>query len=226
MSGVRHAEGVRGIAPGVTALNHPTVEGVAYTPVTGTDLLMFRCEEQEATLSTRGCAARHLAAAKASTTADGCARCPIGAQHAGRPVIEYAPVFGSDRCPRCAFATERMIGNRICVGCYNREREMRAGRNARGNRPAQLPGLVEVPLRVSVDGRELAPLRRLVAADHQAKVKTGRRDKRDRPIYVDQERGGSLEAALQTLRTTRGVVDFRPIVSAPPQACQPELFAA
>jgi hypothetical protein len=31
-----------------------------------------------------------------------------------------------------------MIHNRRCVSCYNREREVRAGKNARGNTPVKL----------------------------------------------------------------------------------------
>lgn len=187
------------------------VDGVDYSTVPGTDLQMFRCTDQEVTLSTRGCAARHVA----DRDKTGCGRCPIGAAHAGRQVVHYASAYASDRCPRCGFATERMIGNRICVGCYNREREMQAGRNGRGNRPARLPGLVELPMRVTIDGRRQRPVRHLVAADHVARVKTGNRDKRDRPIYSEQDRGGFTEGVVQVLRTTRGVVDFLPLVRTP-----------
>lgn len=217
------------------------VDGVDYSTVPGTDLAMFRCNDHQATISTRGCASRWERAQKgtgrgsrealvdllensrdgnygravAAFNLDACGRCPIGAAHAGRQAVHYASAYASDRCPRCGFATERMIGDRICVGCYNREREMRAGRNGRGNRPARLPGLVELQLRVTVDGRRQRPVRHLVAADHVARVKTGNRDKRDRPIYSEQNRGGFTEGVVQVLRTTRGVVDFLPIVRTP-----------
>jgi hypothetical protein len=77
-----------------------------------------------------------------------------------------------------------MIKNRFCVSCYNRRREMRAGRNARGNRPTELLAnpLHAVEFRLAVDG-------------HARRVRT--------PGVVDL-----LEPIIQTLRTTKGELAF------------------
>lgn len=197
-------------------------------------LLMFRCADLGATLSMTGCAKRwmtsqgggHVAdsmatarqrfdatidAVQASThgpkqagarrsmalardrvdvnhahasSLDVCRACPLGAIHAGVTPISYSPFFGSMICPRCRRGTTRMIQNRVCIGCYNRERELRKGRNARGNAPVELQRkpLHAVEMRVIVDGH---PQRRRVER------------------VVD-----TLEAVVQTLRTTRGQVRF------------------
>jgi hypothetical protein len=69
---------------------------------------------------------------------DVCRGCPIGAAHAGAQHIHYSTLFGQEICPRCRRGGLRMIRNRLCVSCYNRRREIRAGRNGRGNRPTEL----------------------------------------------------------------------------------------
>lgn len=38
-------------------------------------------------------------------------------------------------CPRCARPASRMIAKHHCVSCYNRDREARLGKNAKGTRP-------------------------------------------------------------------------------------------
>lgn len=78
-----------------------------------------------------------------------------------------------------------MIGGRLCVTCYNRERELLSGRNARGNAPTQLARTR--PLRIfefsfTINGRL-------------------RRGRFDRVV-------STAEVVLQALRTTRGQVSF------------------
>lgn len=75
-----------------------------------------------------------------------------------------------------------MIGNRICVSCYNRERELSSGRNARGNAPTKLRLLRPARFRAVVDG---APS--IIFA----------------PAVVD-----TLEPMVQALRTMPGKVTF------------------
>lgn len=68
----------------------------------------------------------------------GCRSCPIGAAHAGQVFVHHSWLFGMALCPRCRTGALRMIGDRICIGCYNREREYLRGRNGRGNLPTKL----------------------------------------------------------------------------------------
>jgi hypothetical protein len=49
-------------------------------------------------------------------------------------------------CPRCRRGGSRMIGGRLCVSCWNREREVKIGRNAKNTRPQ----LVLEPRRLGV----------------------------------------------------------------------------
>ncbi len=80
-----------------------------------------------------------------------------------------------------------MIGNRRCVSCYNRERELRTGRNAKGHAPIKLRHLFRIELRYLVDGE----LRR----------------------FTDDV-ADTTEAIVQILRSTPGRVHFLSRVSA------------
>lgn len=117
-----------------------------------------------------------------------------------------------------------MIGDRICVGCYNRELEVRKGVNGRGNRPKHLAPVVTLQACLTIDGH-LRPMEpRTIAAAHTARVRVGREKakagKQGRPIYEEVERGGASELVMQTLRTTRGSIDFHPITERPAVALQ------
>lgn len=68
-----------------------------------------------------------------------CRRCPLGAQHAGVEFVPSAVVIDSKVCPRCRRPAERLIHGRLCVSCYNRDRERKIGRNAKGAKPKYLP---------------------------------------------------------------------------------------
>jgi len=178
-------------------------DGVAYVvDAAAPGLKFFRCEAFRATLSVKGCATRWVeaqggarargAAANdavdalydARASLDRCRSCAIGAAHAGYTPIHYSPLFGASICPRCGRGTTRMIHGRRCISCYNREREMKAGRNARGNRPSEL---LQNPLR-TVELR--------VAIDNTV-----------RPIR-DRDTTGAAETMVQLLRTTKGELGF------------------
>lgn len=186
----------------------------------GSTLEVFDCEPQEAALTRRGCASRWDRAqaarkrrgedSEAHDALGACRTCPIGALHAGKDPTISSPDYGSDQCPRCGFGTTRMVGNRICVSCYNRETEFLKGRNARGNKPAAFPGLVDMPMVLVIDGRIDRTARR-VAVAHRVR---------------GQVRGGPAEAMLQTIRTTRGLsISFGWRGNRAWQAQQLELFA-
>lgn len=72
-----------------------------------------------------------------------CVTCPLGAQRAG---IDVAVAEAQARaaaladvmrhhCPRCSQKAARLINGRFCISCYNRDREARIGRNAKGTPP-------------------------------------------------------------------------------------------
>jgi len=68
-----------------------------------------------------------------------CRGCSIGAGHAGEPTeMDAAALDGV--CVRCNRHSTRLLkGHAICVSCYNREREVRIGKDRRGRRPKSLP---------------------------------------------------------------------------------------
>ena len=133
----------------------------------------------------KGCASRWREAQAAPADQGGaCRACSIGAAHAGETHVAYSSIFGAAICPRCRRGTTRMIKNRLCVSCQNRDYELAKGKNARGNRPVELqarqPHPVEFRLHVNGCG---------------GRVRVGR--------VVDLG-----EAMIQAMRTTRGELAF------------------
>ena len=116
--------------------------GIAYFALPGMVQKFFRCTRRSATLRPAACAANwekaQAARHGAGGPAEACRACPIGAAHAGKVVVYRNPLFGTDLCPRCRRGGSRIVGNRLCISCYNRERELRVGRNAKGTAPRKL----------------------------------------------------------------------------------------
>lgn len=105
--------------------------------------LHFRCERQHATLSTESCATMWREGNHEGMPSRlGCRNCPIGAQHAGEALASMSAFKGTLTCARCHRGTERLIHGMHCVSCYNREREVLKGRNAKGTAPTRLAPLV------------------------------------------------------------------------------------
>jgi hypothetical protein len=75
-----------------------------------------------------------------------CRDCAIGAARAGERQVHRSKLFGLKICPRCRRGGARMIGGRLCASDWNREREVRIGRNAKNTRPQ----LVLEPRRLGV----------------------------------------------------------------------------
>lgn len=177
-------------APTVAAVIAPVdAPGVVYAADAAAPALkFFRCEPLRATMSQRGCGERwrlaQVAAGELAERFGDCRSCPIGAAHAGGEFVRHSPLFGAAICPRCRRGTTRMIQDRVCVGCRNREYEIRDGRNARGNPPSD---------RVLRMGPR--PVEMIVVVDGVARTM--------RPLAADL-----LEPMIQTLRTTRGELAF------------------
>lgn len=121
---------------------------IEYREMPGLPGRFFSCERYRATLSQTACAGRFLEAkstAKESGEKYLCMGCSVGAVHAG--VDPGLPaVLGAQTCVRCFSQSTRIMRNAICVSCYNREREVAAGRNAKGNAfsPVEIFGEVDV----------------------------------------------------------------------------------
>lgn len=112
----------------VDYIANPDVPGKAF----------FRCERMRATLSTDSCAVMWR---RADELDDGshhaCRLCPIGAVHAGEVAASMSPLKGTLTCARCHRTAGRLIGSMVCVSCYNRQREVLIGRNAKGTAPVK-----------------------------------------------------------------------------------------
>jgi hypothetical protein len=62
-----------------------------------------------------------------------CRGCSLGAEHAGE-TFKQVDVLGH-LCVRCHDHASRLLRGAICIACYNRQREVDIGRNAKGAPP-------------------------------------------------------------------------------------------
>ena len=94
-----------------------------------------------------------------------CVVCPVGAASAGRTQSPVAQAVDAIRltCPRCERPAQRLIHGRLCVSCYNREREVRIGRNAKGGPPRKLVGQLHGVAIVISDASGTTRVRQVVA---------------------------------------------------------------
>jgi hypothetical protein len=120
---------------------------------------IFRRIRLRADLS-MACCARNFQSATAMT----CVRCPVGQYHAGLLSVDATQDSkrGASRwdsrpsgvCVRCGRQVLRLVrGHTICVSCYNREREVLHGANAKGARPVKWGGLRQAHVELALDGR-------------------------------------------------------------------------
>lgn len=123
------------------------VVAVAYFNVDCAPGRYFKCEKQRCTLSETSCAKQYVKAKGGSSL---CSGCEVGASHAGEKIVYGLPV---KMCCRCGGTDKRLIHARICVSCYNREREYVLGRNAKGKPPIHARALHAVGVFVAKVGR-------------------------------------------------------------------------
>jgi len=101
------------------------------------DRLMFECTSHKATLTVDACKGMWTEA-NGRTPPDRlalCRRCPLGAQHAGLQSFHVSKLRGTGICSRCHRGGMRLVRQDICVSCWNRERELLIGKNAKGRPP-------------------------------------------------------------------------------------------
>lgn len=155
-----------------------------YFEMNGCPGRFFRCERLRANLSVTACTTRwRQANAKgAPERLAQCKGCPIGAEHAGEPLVLSSPLFESHICSRCHRPSDRLINGEHCPSCYNRQREFIVGRNAKGTRPVKNTGLHPVAVRYASCGK---------AAEHRISLAAD-----------------TTEAVVSVLRHTKGQVVF------------------
>jgi hypothetical protein len=94
----------------------------------------FNCDRLRADLSTTACARMYLDKGALS-----CDNCPRGKVHAAKHYPKKKSVERINRwgsCARCERQGLRLVCcNCLCVSCYNRQREVRVGANAKGQNP-------------------------------------------------------------------------------------------
>lgn len=106
-----------------------------YFPAEGAEhIRLFRCEPLRASLTPASCAKRY-----AEQMDYPCADCAVGALHAARlgfrVTRDRTRAAHTRPCCRCRRHEFRLIGSRLCISCWNREREWKVGRNRKGGRP-------------------------------------------------------------------------------------------
>lgn len=127
---------------------------VEYFSVEGFEGQYFKCAKY-GTMSPGSCAKNFNSAPNAIKVGrlEACVDCCTGAMHAGKKVVaEKSVILYRPVCLRCRRSTRsedcKLVGrmrlvrnNTICVSCYNREREVLHGANAKGVAPKKWAGL-------------------------------------------------------------------------------------
>lgn len=153
------------------------------------DLALVTCERRPLRLTEAACARFFLSSNPVSPPVwEGrvaCHGCPAGAARSGSAIDPLMAL--RDRlqhvCPRCLKTSQRIIANRLCVSCYNRDLEVRRGTNGKGRPPV----------------RALARLRpsRIVVVDNGKALD-----------LADQRSAGPLELVLREVRLGSTAVAF------------------
>lgn len=148
-----------GRAAGVAYRTIPEMPGATF----------FDCSRLHAGLTTQACTHMWRAANQArSERHTACRSCFVGATHAGVSNASRSPISGALVCSRCARGATRLIQKRLCISCYNRERELIKGVNARGMVPTKLAPLAPRQIFFMANGR--AQLLRSEHTTHAAEL--------------------------------------------------------
>ena len=140
---------------------------VEYSVVVGVPGRYFACPYGMGTLSSDSCSRSYQMSMSPIGLREGrrvtCRACPIGASHAGVPsdVASASQFLGLGYCSRCVGDARRLIRGSICISCYNREREVLIGKNAKGSRPIYGKAVSSRTLSCVFDGRKVVQVRRM-----------------------------------------------------------------
>ena len=144
----------------------------------------FRCERQRATLSTEACAASWRRADELNGgQCSACRLCPVGAVHAGEVAASMSPLKGTLTCARCHRTSGRLIGGHRCPSCYNREREVLRGCNAKGTAPVKAGRLDPRRIRY-MHGDELCTMSMRLSSDTDELIVAALRDSRKSVVFA------------------------------------------
>lgn len=122
-------------------------------------LTVFSCDSLRARLSPAACARNYTAGRMVA-----CSGCRTGHRHAidAGLIAKNVPLRCSSlvvaRCTRCERPTSRLVHKRLCPSCFNREREILKGANAKGTKPTKtklMVGAVIVDERPLIGGVEV-----------------------------------------------------------------------
>ena len=185
------------------------MSAVNYFSMEGAPGQYFTCGRY-GTMSVPSCARNYAAAPAASKSGrlEACVGCAVGREHAGEtltlPVVSAAPAAPETGlfCVRCRKSgrdeESRLVGrmrlvrdHTICVSCYNREREVLKGANAKGAKPKKWKHLyfARVGL-VSGGALRVEQLSQPVSDQFEAALTVMRRS--GRPQYLSWT-GGSIQ---------------------------------
>lgn len=160
--------------------------GIEYFRHEGVEGDYFHCPSGMGSLSVAACARNYETAMSPQGLKEGrrvtCRACPVGALHAGVPVGagSVSRFVGSRVCARCQGEATRLIRGSICVGCYNREREVLIGRNAKGGVPSKCRAVFATTMACILADGQRVDIRRFdrVSSLLEAKIATLRTEAR------------------------------------------------
>ena len=104
---------------------------------------LFLCDRRSMRLTQAGCARLWESAQddppKPHEGRYACRTCEIGAANAGKPHDPFVEIRDELKriCTRCGKVSSRIICQVFCPSCYNRNREVRIGRNRKGAFPVK-----------------------------------------------------------------------------------------
>ena len=124
-----------------------------YFSIDGAPGRYFSCPAGMGTLSDKACGDSYklswLPESIACSRRFKCRDCNVGRVHAGEAVKKSSQFFSKVFCCRCERSANRLIHGSVCISCYNRERELKIGKNARGTVPIGLKPLYPVTLLIA-----------------------------------------------------------------------------
>jgi len=165
----------------------------------------FTCAAFTMTLAETRCAAMWREASAAAREPgyrlEHCRNCEIGASHAGETITRDNQYYGSHLCCRCHTWARRIVHGSVCPSCYNREREVARGLNAKGSPPSPSEWFWGDPAQT----RGKAKTARLHQVPLNYRINARARE-RQAPVV------NALEGVLAVLRQEKGRIAFaRPI---------------
>ena len=157
----------------------------------------FYCARRNATLQVATCAAQWKQANSRarSECSHQCQTCPVGAQHAGEGDVTMSHLRGKEICARCFRVGLRLIAGDICVSCWNRQREVFIGTNARGKKPTNHPPITSYRAGMMC-GNKVTLIKRAHATSNEELIVAALRDNTRQVFFGLQLTGTNTEYTI------------------------------